>query len=430
MSQPWGDLRIVAALLGAALLFLLEVGFSIILGSLSTLSRVALRRLSTDSRGRLAFLEAMHDLSSSRRIAIGVARQLCLLGGTLLLILGARAAGWSWGIVIGVSVGAGAVAVVLDLMVAGAVAVWDPRSALRLSAFLVRPAHALLLPIVHPIHLLLRRIDRLPTGSEEEREEEQEEDVEAFIEVGEREGILEANEGEMMRSIVDLDETFVREIMTPRGDIVSLSVDATVEQARQKVLEAGHSRLPVFRENLDEVVGVLYVRDLLRAADATNGGRAVSEFMRDAMFVSESLSVAELLTNMRLKTQIALVVDEFGGVAGLVTLEDLLEEIVGDIHDEHDLEESMISEEDDGSWTINAAARVEELEELFGLDLGERDFDTVGGLVVSRLGRVPAVGETLEVGNLRIEVRKVERHRIRQVSIRQSGPAGRRRAES
>jgi CBS domain containing-hemolysin-like protein len=415
------------ALCGAALLFLLEAAFAVALSAASALSRVALHRLGTESGERLAFVQDLRETASAHRLAAVLARQVCLLGGALLLVLGLRAAGWSRPVLTGIGMTAAAV-VVLELCVARIAAVWDPRRALRGTAFLIRLARFVLLPLVQPVHVLLSKTGGIQTATDEQREDEQDEEVEALIEVGEREGLLEANEGEMMRSIVDLDETVVREIMTPRPDIVALPLETNVDQARQVFLKAGYSRLPVYRQTLDEVVGVLHVRDLLRASDASNGGKGVAEYMRDGMFVPETMSVAELLAEMRLRTQIALVVDEYGGTAGLVTLEDLLEEIVGEIRDEHEPDEFDVRREADGSWLINAAVHVDKLKELFGVELGERDFDTVGGLVVSELGRVPRQGETFEFRSLKIEVLEVDRRRTRLVRVRTSPASGQARA--
>jgi CBS domain containing-hemolysin-like protein len=406
------------AVCGAGALFLLETAYAVALAAASALSRVALHRLGTDHGERLAFVESLRETSSAHWIAALLARQLCLLGGALLLGLGLRAAGWDHPALVGTGLAAVVAVVVLELCVARLLAVWDPRGALRYTAFLIRYARIVLFPLVQPVHLLLVKTGGIQTVTDEQRDEEQEEEVEALIEVGEREGLLEANEGEMMRSIVDLDETVVREIMTPRPDIVALPLATTVDEARRVFLKAGHSRIPVYRDSLDEVVGVLHVRDLLRAADATRGEQQIAGYMRNAMFVPETLSVAELLSEMRLRTHLALVVDEYGGTAGLVTLEDLLEEIVGEIRDEHEPDESDVRREPDGAWVINGAAHVEKLTELFGVEIEEREFDTVGGLVVFELGRVPAQGETLEFQSLRIEVLEVDRRRIRLVRIR------------
>ena len=182
--------------------------------------------------------------------------------------------------------------------------------------------------------------------------------------------------------------------MTPRTDIVALPEDTTLADARSLVLEAGHSRIPIFRDSIDNVVGVMHERDLLRASGEQRDGEPVGTLARPVIFIPETLSVGELLSEMKNKKHFGLVVDEYGGVSGLVTLEDLLEEIVGEIQDEHDSEESLVRRQEDGSWLIDASTHVEELEERFGLSFEDRDFDTVGGLVVTGFGRVPSAGET------------------------------------
>ncbi len=225
----------------------------------------------------------------------------------------------------------------------------------------------------------------------------------------------------MMRGIVDLDATLVREIMTPRTDIVALPADTRVAAARTRLLEVGHSRLPVFRDSIDNIVGMLHGRDLFQAWDEHGEDRPIAEFVRPAVFVPETLSAAELLAEMRQRTHLVVVVDEYGGVAGLVTLEDVLEEIVGDIRDEHDAEAPLVRTENDGSWVVDAVAHVEELETLFGVEFGDRDFDTVGGLVVSKFGRVPTAGESTSVHGLTVEVLAADDRRVQSVRVRRSG---------
>ncbi len=409
----------IALLLGlAGVLFILEMGYSIVLVCVASLSRVALHRLEAESAPRFQFLEKMHDPASAYRMAAALMRVLCLMGGALSVAAAARLQSWTFPALVGIATATILGVVLLEMVGARLLALWDPRLALRGTAFLVSPAYTLLWPIVRPLGRLMGKVSRIQQLSEEDREEEQEEEVEAFIEVGEREGILEANEGEMMRSIVDLDETRVREIMTPRPDVVALPLETTLGVARRKVLEVGHSRLPVYRETMDNVVGVLHERDLLRATEEAAGDPPIEGYLREVMFVPESLSVADLLTEMRVKTHIALVMDEYGGVAGLVTLEDLLEEIVGDIRDEHDSEEQPFLEESDGCWLVNASAHVDDLGELFEVEFDAPDFDTVGGLVVSAFGRVPAAGESIDIQGLRIEVVEGDRRRIRRIRVR------------
>ena len=212
MNGIGAGLPILAAIAAAALLFAVHAGLSVALLTFTSLSRVALHRLANGS-SRLVFVKSMRQASSSHRAAAMVMRQLCLLGGALLLGLAIRSAGWPLprGIAIGVATMAGALG--LEILVTRFVAIWDPRRAVRWTAPLVRFSHFVLYPVVRVLGLLLEKVAAAHPVTDEEREEEQEEEVEAFIEVGEREGILEATEGEMMRSIVDLNETLVREIM-------------------------------------------------------------------------------------------------------------------------------------------------------------------------------------------------------------------------
>jgi magnesium and cobalt transporter len=404
----------------AGLMFLLDLGLSLALVAVAAVSPVALRRMASDAGPRFAFLEDLQRPTSAHRTAAILLQQLSLLGATALIAVAARGAGLRLPIIAGLVVGVIFGVLLLQALLARTIALWRPRQTLRATATLVRGAYVALYPMVVPLRSLMQKIDANQHRSDEEREEEQEEEVEALIEVGERTGLLEAEEGKMMRGIVDLDETLVREIMTPRTAIVALDARTAVEDARRTLLDAAHSRLPVYSGSIDNVIGVLHSRDLFQAWEGKEDQQPIRRFLRPAVFVPETLSAGDLLAEMRQKTQIALVVDEYGGIAGLITLEDVLEEIVGEIRDEHDSEEELIHEESNGCWLVDAVAHVDELEPLFDLEFGERDFDTVGGLVVSGFGRVPAIGETLVTHGLRIEVLKADNRRVLRVRIRRA----------
>jgi len=405
---------------GVALLFL-DLAVSVAIEAIAGLSRPALRRMASEAAPGLAFLETVARPASRHRAAALLLRSLCLLGAALSFAVGASAVGASAGAIVGIGAAALLGALAVEAGLARSIAASDPRRALRATAWLLRVAHAAFLPIVSPLGRLQDRVRaRAPVGTET-NDAAQDEEVEALIEVGERTGLLEASEGEMMRGIVDLDATLVREIMTPRTDIVALPADTSVASARRRLLEVGHSRLPVFQESIDNVVGVLHGRDLFQAWEQHEDERSIESYVRPAIFVPETLSAAELLAEMRQRSHLAVVVDEYGGVAGLVTLEDVLEEIVGDIRDEHDAEEPLVRAESDGSWVVDAVAHVEELEALFGVTFGEREFDTVGGLVVSSFGRVPAAGETTSVRGLSVEVLRADGRRVQSVRVRRAG---------
>ncbi len=417
-------LSLGAAIAGVMSLLVLDLALSVMTLSASALSRVALRRMNAESGNRLPFLDDFKTVPSSHRAAIHTLRQLSLVGAVGLCGWISDRSAWPGGWWGGIMTGAVAGALLVETVLTRVFALRDPRTALRVTAFLVRPVHALTYPLLAPVHAAFRRWART-IAEEEESEEDAADDVEAFIEVGEREGILEKSEGKMVRSIVDLDETLVREIMTPRVDVVALQADVSVAEARRVALAAGHSRYPVYGETIDSVVGILHVRDLLRAWEERWGDAGISALIRPAEFVPETRTVAEVLAELRTRAHAALVVDEYGGFAGMVTLEDLVEEIVGEIRDEHDQEDISLQADGGGAWLLSGAAHAEELERLFGVDLGERDYDTVGGFVTSVLGRVPAKGETFEQRGLRVEIVESDPRRVRRVRVRQAVAPGR-----
>lgn len=401
---------------GAFVLFVLDLALSVMTLSASALSRVALRRMNADSGNRLPFLDEFKTVPSSHRAAIHTLRQLSLIGAVALTGSVFAAAAWPGGWWGGLAFGALIGTLVIETVLARLIALRDPRTALRLTAILVRPVHALTYPVLAPVHAAFRRWAGT-IAEEDESEEDADDDVEAFIEVGEREGILEKSEGRMVRGIVDLDSTLVREIMTPRVDVVALHANSSVAEARHVALAAAHSRFPVYGETIDNVVGILHVRDLLRAWEEGSAHAGIVGLVHPAVFVPETRTVAEVLAELRTRAHVALVVDEYGGFAGLVTLEDLLEEIVGEIRDEHETEDATFTAEDGGVWIVSGAAHAEELERVFGVDLGERDYDTVGGFVTAALGRVPANGETFEHRGLRVEIVDADPRRVRRVRV-------------
>jgi len=404
-------------LLGAFLLLALYLALSVTLTAVASLNRVALRRMGQEGQAA-TWLEELRSSSNEHRIAGQLARQAALLAAVLLTGFAAERVGVThpWAL----AAGAGLAAVVLlDTWGARLLVQMEPRRALRATVWILPLLRLVLFPAVVPLAAVLARSIRPQAIGDDE--EEQEEQVEAFFEVGERDGILEADEGRMMRSIAFLDDTRVREIMTPRVDILALAADTSVADARAALIAAGHSRMPVYRGSIDDIVGILHVRDLVRAWEQGREAATIAGYVRPAFFVPETLTVAELLREMRVRTHVAIVVDEYGGVAGLVTLEDLLEEIVGDIRDEHETEEALVQQDSDGSWLVHGLAHVEELTRIFGFELEERDFDTVGGLVVSTLGRVPEPGERLRVGPLHIEVVHADPRRVYRVRIRAEG---------
>jgi CBS domain containing-hemolysin-like protein len=230
-------------------------------------------------------------------------------------------------------------------------------------------------------------------------------------------GISEQEGRELLQSIVDFTETVVREVMTPRPDIVAIRADATLPDLRVLFREEQYSRIPVYRDSLDNIVGIVFVKDLVALPPGAEP--PLTTLMRSAYFVPESKRVSELLKEMqRRQAQLAVVVDEYGGTAGLVTVEDLLEEIVGEIRDEYDVESETVIDEGSGTFVFSGKVNVDEVHDRLGVEIEREGFETVGGFLLSHLGRMPYVGETIEVDRLVFEVLEVERRRITKVRAR------------
>ena len=254
-----------------------------------------------------------------------------------------------------------------------------------------------------------------------------EEEIEYMVEEGEKAGVLEETKKEMIVSVFDLSETRVREIMTPRTAIDALSSEVTFDELMKVALDTGHSRLPVYQETIDHVVGIILVKDLLQYAH--HRGRIPGEFsigklMRAPFFVPETKLIIEVFKDLkRSKNHMAVVIDEYGGTAGIVTLEDILEEIVGEIQDEHDTEEANFVEISNGVFHVQGSTNIYEFFDEFGIpedyfspeDI--QDADTIGGFVAQCLGQLPEAGQKLTIGNLQVEVLQITRHRVHLLAV-------------
>ncbi|MDJ0953584.1 MAG: hemolysin family protein [Acidimicrobiia bacterium] len=228
----------------------------------------------------------------------------------------------------------------------------------------------------------------------------------------------EAHERRLISQVIDFADAIVREVMVPRPDMVTVSADTSSEVALDLVLEQGKSRIPVYGEDTDDILGVLYARDLLQLWDEAAGPRIARDLMREAYFVPETKRVPDLLREMQAnQVHMAIAVDEFGGTAGLVTIEDLLEELVGEIADEYDDEEPMVVPEGDGSYLIDARLDIDDLGELIGTSIPDEDWDTVGGLILGLAGRVPAEGESFEYNRHMLTVERVQGRRVAQIRL-------------
>jgi CBS domain containing-hemolysin-like protein len=244
-----------------------------------------------------------------------------------------------------------------------------------------------------------------------------EEEIQAYIDVGREEGILEKEGEKLLLSIVDFGETMVKEVMTPRTDIVAAEEKATLESLADLFIESKYSRLPVMRGSVDNVTGIVHVKDVFEAVHRGEP-KTLAQLARPVQFVPETKRTAELLREFQRKhLQIAIVVDEYGSVSGLVTIEDLLEEIVGEIADEHEDERDAVLPLENGAYSISARTHVDVLRELFGRGPEEEEFDTIGGLLASRLGRIPKVGEKKTEDDLLFTVEEADRRRVLRVRV-------------
>jgi len=248
-------------------------------------------------------------------------------------------------------------------------------------------------------------------------------DIKAMVTVAEEQDVIEEEEKKLLHSIFEFGDTLVREVMVPRTDMVALPEGSNLETALETIVQTGFSRIPVFRKSIDDVVGVLYAKDLLAHLKRGDSDVAPRDIMREPMFVPESRRVIELLSDLRSrKTHMAIVLDEYGGTAGLVTIEDLLEEIVGEIFDEYDREEIMYEAISEGKYLFDSRVSIDDVNELLGTDLPAHQWDTLGGLMYNLLGRVPKQGEKVEHAGIRLTAVKVVGRRIAKVMLELSTP--------
>lgn len=244
-----------------------------------------------------------------------------------------------------------------------------------------------------------------------------------LIDASEEPGLIEEDEKKMIASIFELGETVARELMVPRIDLVAVEEQTPLADALDLVIKAGHSRIPVYRDNIDHIQGLLYAKDMLPPFRDGRRDLPIAQLMRPAYFVPESKKVDDLLRELQQRrVHMAIVVDEYGGTAGAITIEDLLEEIVGDIQDEYDAETPMAVQLGEREFVFDAQIRLDEVGELLGVAFGTEESDTLGGLIYSQLGHMPAIGSRVEYGALVLEVMTLRGRRILQVKVSQPEP--------
>lgn len=245
-----------------------------------------------------------------------------------------------------------------------------------------------------------------------------EKELQDAINSSEEEGILNESEGDMLQSIFEFGDTIVREVMVPRTDMICCPAEATLSDFLELIIRSGHSRVPLFEGSTDKIVGVVYAKDLLRNWGANDETLTLIDVMRTPYFIPETKRIDDLLKDFRTRrVHMAIAVDEYGGTSGLITIEDLLEEIVGDIQDEYDLEIPWLQPQDDGTLLVDARANVEELEEYFDIEIPREKFDTVGGYLFHLLGNVPQKGEKVSDNGLVLMVEDSDERKIDKVRV-------------
>jgi CBS domain containing-hemolysin-like protein len=296
------------------------------------------------------------------------------------------------------------------------------RAALRIAPFvyvLVR------LPILGPLTRLLIGVGNVITPGKGLKSGPfvSEDEIKAMVDEAERDEVIEEEEREMIHSVFEFGDTIVREVMVPRPDMVTVPMETSLEQVLELILRTGYSRIPVYEGTVDEVAGLAYAKDVLRRLHDGQADKPLADILRPALFMPESMRAADCLREMRGRTShMVIVIDEYGGTSGLVTLEDLLEEIVGEIADEYDREEPNVEPLPDGDYRVNARLDVDEVNELLDVELPSTEWDSIGGLLFNLVGGVPREGQEVEFQGLRLRAERVQGRRIGRVRIHRLPP--------
>jgi putative hemolysin len=415
----------ITCLLLFALTFLATVDMAF-----GQLSDVGLRRLISEAEehptaSSTTFLKEILENRPRFRFTISATSQVLLVATTVLITsIAQQLFPNSRFILIALFAGI-TVALIFRQFIPRLVTLRNPEGVLLVLLPIVRPFYRVISVLAAPWHRTFDRLrrERPQLENTDEDEDDNGDDIQALIDVGEKEGILEEEEGELIHSIIEFGDTRVSEVMTPRTEIVALSVEATVREARDIIIESKYSRLPVYREQIDNVEGLIYVRDLLQCWPEQREEEAIASLLRPVYFVPETKSVSDLLEEMqKARVQLAMVIDEYGGVAGLVTVEDILEEIVGEIEDEDTEGEDVVEivESDDGYYDVLGSTEIGKIERLFDMEIEDDDFTTIAGLVISESGYVPNAGERLTFRGLDVEVLEADNRRISRLRLRRA----------
>lgn len=412
------DSSILATLIGFCALLIISALTSMTESALSSVSRIRVKHLAADKVGSAVVLEKLLEQPSRFLAVVLFVNNLVNIAAASLAAVMVAKIGVSHPVAVSTGV------VTFIILVFGEI---TPKSfavqhSERIALLVARPISFLckvLYPIAHIFVLIANGLIRLIGGkSLKEGPFLTEEEIKVLVSVGEEEGVIEEEEKEMIHSIFEFGDTIAREVMVPRMDVVTVESDTSFKDVLDVVIKEGHSRIPVYEGTVDNIIGIVYARDLLTNLVKGKTDVSLRELIKEAYYVPESKRVSELLRELQRKRQhMAIVVDEYGGTAGLITMEDLLEEIVGEIFDEYELEETMIEHVDENTIRVSGRVSLDEVNELLGVNLPSTEIETVGGFVYNLFGKIPVAGEEIAFENLVFKVEKVERRRIYKILI-------------
>lgn len=417
----------IAVLLLLVLVFLATVDMAFV-----QLSDVSLRRFTTDTaedvRVNTPFLREILDNRPRFRFALSAAIQILLIIFSILVALITLRFDQNRVTFFLITL---AVALTLSGLfrqfIPRLLTLRNPEKVLILLLPVVRPFYGLFVFVADPFARFFQeksleqtQIPNTFPETPENTPDDDGDDLQALIEIGEAEGIFEEGERELIETMVEFGDTTTDEVMTPRPEIFALSIDSSVKQARDAMIESKYSRIPVYREQIDNIEGTIYVRDLLNAWATGNENDSIEGLLRRAYFVPETKPINELLEEMqKAHTHLAIVIDEYGGVAGLVTVEDILEEIVGEIEDEDTTQEEVIEiVEGINYYDVLGSVEIGKIEDIFDMELEDDDYTTIAGLVTGELGYVPKIGEKLQFRGLHVEIRQADEKKINLLRLR------------
>jgi magnesium and cobalt exporter, CNNM family len=389
----------------------------------SAVNKISMRRLVDSSNAKAApSLVALLETRPEVLMSIHVVIQLLLVSGAVLLFGVFQRSEIPY---VGGALGTILVMVFVILifrhLVPRIITMRHPEIVLIKLFPIFRIIHYTVRPFSRPLSAALKYFHQWDEEIEPAKEEgKAEEEIQAFIDAGQEEGILERGESEMIQSIVHFGAKVARELMTPRTQIVAIDINASVDTLLQLILNKRHARIPVFRDDLDNIEGVIHERDMLRMWQRGEKPDNFRSLVKPVNFVPETKPVDDLLQEMKDKgDHLVIVVDEYGGIAGLITMEDLIEEIVGEIHDESDPDGDKVIEETKGVYVVPGSTELKSLEEKMGVPLvADSECTTVGGAVVELFGRLPGTGERIEHGGMEIEVLDADRRRIQRLRLK------------